>query len=90
MTLNITANTLYRMKVACQGPNIWVYINDMNTPAITEYDSTYTSGAIGFKSVETFALFDNALVSNLGARPGRRWSKTGRGSEERFLWPPTV
>jgi hypothetical protein len=69
MTLNVVANTLYHMKVACQGSNIWIYINDMTTPAIYEYDTTSASGAIGFKSVETFALFDNALVSNLGTTP---------------------
>ena len=64
MTLNIAVNTMCHMKVVCQGVNVWVFVNDMTTPAITEHDTMFSSGAIGFKTEEAFAMFDNAQVSS--------------------------
>lgn len=37
-----------RLKVVCQGPNIWVYYEDMGRPVLTEYDPEYDrAGAVG-------------------------------------------
>ncbi len=69
MTLNVVANSLCHMKIICQGPSILVFVNDMTTPAITEHDSVYAAGAIGFKTVEAFALFDNVQVLAIDSLP---------------------
>ncbi|MBT1696815.1 DUF1080 domain-containing protein [Fulvivirgaceae bacterium PWU4] len=46
---DIQKNKPYNLRVVANGPNITVYLDDMNTPKITISDSTYTSGAIGLR-----------------------------------------
>ncbi|SFW13255.1 family 16 glycoside hydrolase [Chitinophaga sancti] len=51
------------IKVVCKGPYIWVFFDDMTTPILCEYDTTFTSGAVGFRSEKAHTYFDNAKVS---------------------------
>lgn len=46
---DIQQNKPYNLRIVANGPNIAVYLNDMNTPKITITDSTYISGAIGLR-----------------------------------------
>ena len=64
MTLDIEKNVMQHIKIVCKGSNIWVFVNDMDTPAITEYDPFYSSGYIGLKTKENYALFDNITVTS--------------------------
>lgn len=58
----IVANTFYHLKVVAQGSNIKVYVDDMTTPKIDVYDSTWSSGAVGLRAVGTSSTFDNLFL----------------------------
>jgi len=57
--MTIAANTWYPMKVIAVGNKIDVYVGDMNTPKITVTDGTYVGGAIGLRTYNSAAKFDN-------------------------------
>ncbi len=61
--MNIVPNTRYHMKVVANGSNISVYVNDMNTAAITITDASFLSGKVGLRSVDCHTHFDNVAVS---------------------------
>lgn len=65
VSMPISANTTYRMKVVAQGSTLKVYVNDMATPKITRTDSTYSSGSVGFRVYQVPASFDNVSVSGM-------------------------
>jgi len=58
----LTSGTVYHMRVVARGPSIKVYVNDMVTPKVSVTDSSYSSGAIGFRCLSSTATFDNATV----------------------------
>lgn len=52
----------YRIRVVAVGPNIKVYLDNMDEPAITVSDETYGRGSIGVRVVGTRALFSNIAL----------------------------
>lgn len=76
----VSANSQVHLKVTCQGPNIWVWANGVDAPAITEYDDTHTQpGFIGFKAENNKAFLSHVRISEGGKLPRnpyiRDWSK---------------
>ncbi|MEN8155527.1 MAG: PA14 domain-containing protein [Bacteroidota bacterium] len=65
MTLDVEKESPQQMKIVCKGSNIWVFVNDTVTPAITEYDLGNSSGYIGLKATESGAVFDNVKVTTV-------------------------
>ncbi len=59
----IAANTLYRMKVVANGSNIQVFVTDMSTPKINYTDTSFSAGAIGVRTFNSAAKFDNISVT---------------------------
>lgn len=57
------------VKVVCSGPFIWVFFQDMSKPVLSEYDATFSSGFVGFRSEKTNATFDNAHISSVVSTP---------------------
>ncbi len=57
--MTIAASTWYHMKVVAVGTLIQVYVTDMNTPKISFTDSSHVSGAIGLRTYNSAARFDN-------------------------------
>lgn len=70
----ITPNTLYHLKVSAEGKFIEVYIN--GTHVISAVDSTYTSGTIGVRAINSTAKFDNVQVIDNGTvtNPVYNWA----------------
>jgi len=63
VTMTIDPDVTYHMKVVAEGSSIKVYVGDMVTPKISVTDSTYTAGAIGVRTYNTHAHFDNIRVN---------------------------
>ncbi len=75
----VNVNQPVHLKVACKGPGLWIWANDMSVPAITEFDDKNTSpGYIGLKAENNKAYFTNIVVSSGGQMPRapyvRDWS----------------
>ncbi|KAJ6784675.1 hypothetical protein PWT90_00418 [Aphanocladium album] len=62
---DVTANTVYRMRVEAKGDSILVYVGDMSKPRISVRDGTYTSGAVGVRGYNTLMFVDNVKVLKL-------------------------
>ncbi len=60
----VTANTPHLLKVVAQQNTLQVYVNDMTTPKLSVDDATFTDGAIGVRSYQTDARFDDIRVTN--------------------------
>ncbi|WP_343253498.1 family 16 glycoside hydrolase, partial [Ligaoa zhengdingensis] len=59
---NVKVGDVYRMKIACRGNNIKIYLDgelmlDVN-------DSKFSSGSVGFRAHYALAAYDNFVVSN--------------------------
>lgn len=67
-SMTVTPNQIYHMKVAAKGNNIQVFVTDMQNPKISFNDSSYPSGAIGVRTWNSNARFDN--VSATGSASG--------------------
>ncbi|MCX7921256.1 MAG: hypothetical protein N3B21_04430 [Clostridia bacterium] len=65
VSMPISANTTYHMKVEAVGSNIYVYVTDMTTPKLKVYDSKYSGGSFGFRTYRTHAHFDNLSINSL-------------------------
>jgi hypothetical protein len=61
--MTISLNTTYHMRVVASGSSIKVYVTDMVTPKITATDTTWTTGAIGLRTYQAGAKFDNIVVT---------------------------
>jgi hypothetical protein len=59
----IDPNVLYHLKVVANGANIKVYFNNAATAAVDLNDSTFASGAVGLRTFQTAATFDNVAVA---------------------------
>ncbi|MDR1342297.1 MAG: glycoside hydrolase family 127 protein [Prevotellaceae bacterium] len=69
--MSIAANQWHQMRVAVSGSNIKVYVNDMATPKIDVDDPSFASGAVGVRSYEALAAWDDISVVNTGyVEPG--------------------
>lgn len=66
--MTITANTIYHMRVVANGSNIQVFVTDMATAKINSNDSSFTAGAIGLRTYNSAAKFDNISVTT-GSTP---------------------
>jgi hypothetical protein len=64
VAMTINTNTMYHMKVVTLGSNIKIYVTDMTTPKLDRTDTTHTSGAIGVRTFQTHAHFDNITVTD--------------------------
>jgi hypothetical protein len=62
----IDPNTLYHVKVVANGSSIKVYVGDMNTPKVDVANTAWTTGAIGFRTYQADAKFDNVYVLSSG------------------------
>lgn len=67
--LGVVPNNLNHIKVVCKGAYIWVFFNDMLKPVLSEYDTTYSSGYVGFRSEKSKSGFDNAKVYAIKQTP---------------------
>lgn len=66
----VSDNQLVYLKVTCQGPNLWVWANNVSVPAITEFDDKCTApGFVGLKAENNKAYFTNVVVSKVGKTP---------------------
>ena len=65
------SNRPNRLKVACKGPMIWVFYEDLTSPVFSEFDSVYDrSGSIGlWKDHLGTATFDDITVSDIQSVP---------------------
>lgn len=63
-SMTVTPNTLYHLRVVANGSNIKVYVTSMTTPKINFNDTSYTAGAIGLRTFNANAKFDNIAVSS--------------------------
>ncbi|WP_224364529.1 family 43 glycosylhydrolase [Hyalangium versicolor] len=59
----IDANVTYHLAVVANGSRLSVYLNNATTPILTATDSTYASGAVGLRSHDSTAAFDNVKAS---------------------------
>lgn len=55
-------NTWYTLRVVVNGTNIKCYVDNMTSALIDVTDSTYSSGKIGFRVLDTTVQFDNITV----------------------------
>jgi len=62
--MTIAANTWYHLKIVAVGSLIKVYVGDMNTPKITFTDASYAGGAIGLRTYNSNAKFDNVSAKS--------------------------
>lgn len=60
--LSIDSSTMYHLKVVVRGSNIKVYVNYFPNSIINVDDSTFTKGAIGVRTSNPDAYFDNIVV----------------------------
>lgn len=63
LNTSITANSLYWLEVVAVGSSIKVYFNNASTPNINVTDATWTLGAIGLRTYQASAKFDNITVT---------------------------
>lgn len=68
-SMTVAANTWYHMKIVASGSSIQVYVTDMNTPKITLTDASHTGGAIGLRTYNSTARFDNVSAASSSAPP---------------------
>ena len=84
--MEIRENEWYHLKITAIGTNIKVYAGDMNTPKITFSDASFAAGAIGLRSYNALARWDNISAVSL--------SETGaskvRADNEVSLYPNPV
>jgi lysophospholipase L1-like esterase len=60
--LPATTSTSRHVRVVAIGSSLKVYVDDMVTPKISVTDGTHTSGAIGVRTFQAAAKFDNLSV----------------------------
>lgn len=66
----VHVNQLVHLKITGKGAALWVWANDMNAPAITEFDDRCTApGFVGLKAENNKASFANLVVSAGGKMP---------------------
>jgi hypothetical protein len=65
VTHSITPNNWYQLRVIAQGANIKVFIDDMDTPKFEHVDNSFATGAIGVRSYQALARWDNIDVASL-------------------------
>ena len=63
--MNITAGQWYQVRVVAKGSNIKIYVDNMITPIIDFNDSSFGSGAIGVRTYQALARWDNLWVTSL-------------------------
>lgn len=71
--MNITANRWYQIRVVAKGAGIKIYVDDMATPKIDVSDASFASGAVGVRSYDALAAWDDISVKAL--------PKTGASAE---------
>jgi hypothetical protein len=62
----VTANTWYQVRIVTKGRNIKVYVNDMATPKIDFNDDSFAGGAVGVRTYNSLAKWDDINVSSEG------------------------
>ena len=69
--VGVRSGRMSRLKVACRGPDIWVYVDDMATPILKEFDDRYDrAGAVGvWKDQRGTGLFDDVSLAAVGPTP---------------------
>jgi hypothetical protein len=63
VSLPLSPNTMYHMRIVAVGSTIQVFLGDMSTPKISASDSTYGSGKFGFRTWQGDAKFDNIVLA---------------------------
>lgn len=80
--MSLTANTKYHLKIEAQDSSIMVYVGDMTTPKIKVTDSSYVGGAVGVRTYNSAAKFDNITVTKTAIRlENKQFSKLLQGTE---------
>ena len=64
---NLNLNARYHVKIAANGSNIKVYLNNSSTPCIDVNDATYSSGNFGLIVAGAKATFNNVYKSDYQA-----------------------
>jgi lysophospholipase L1-like esterase len=57
-----TSTNPRHIRVVAMGPALKIYVDDMVTPRISVTDATFVSGAVGVRTFEAQATFDNLTV----------------------------
>ncbi|SEL76342.1 protein of unknown function [Stigmatella aurantiaca] len=60
----VQLNKTHLLKVVAQQGTLHVYVDDLNTPKLTFEDTTFLDGAIGLRSYQAAARFDDLQVSS--------------------------
>lgn len=66
----VRENSLVHLKITCKGPNLWVWANGTDAPAITEFDDRQMQpGFIGFKAENNKASLSHVKIGPAGQTP---------------------
>lgn len=61
---SVLPGQLVPLKITCKGPHLWVWANDMRTPAITEFDDLHVAaGFVGLKSENNKTYLRSLMVT---------------------------
>lgn len=83
----VQTQTWYRLRVAFDGEEIRVFVNNLVTPRLVVRDATFLRGQIGVRAHQCDAQFDNVTFSN--AVPLRLELRQDAGIRE-VVWPETA
>ncbi len=61
----ITSGETHRLRVEARGPQIRVWVDDMETPALEARDASFSTGALGVRSYSDQAVFGNLSAQTL-------------------------
>lgn len=62
VAIPVTTNPSRRLRVVAAGSSLKVYVDDLVTPRISVTDATHASGAVGVRTFDAQATFDNLSV----------------------------
>jgi hypothetical protein len=62
LNINITQSVFFHAQVICNGNNIFVYLNDDETPIISATSTSFKTGKAGIRSYYVNSYFDNIRI----------------------------
>jgi len=84
--LSVQTNTWYHLRVALQGSQIALFVNNLSSPVITHSDTNFARGQIGVRAFQCDAQFDNVTFSNTVPM---KLALEASGNQLHLAWPQT-